>query len=218
MTPLVLAAVASLAVSGSTIPAASLAISTASTTAVSSAVFDPISPRGIVQKVTEAIREQTLPPLGAEPSPAAAKKNRHLQQIVLENLDIPEISRLSLGDHWQSRSPAQREEFVQLMRQVFDKLTWGQTNKKLFGRYHVNYGAETIRGDGAKVTTSVKAKEGEMAVEYKLLRRGDFWKIYDIIVDDVSTVENFHDQFDQIITEESYPRLLQKLRSKLKEK
>lgn len=218
MIPLVWAAAASLAVSGSTIPAASLAISTAPPTGMASAVFDPGSPRGIVQKVTEAIKKQTLPPSGAKMSPSEAKKNRELQQVVLENLDIPEISRLSLGDHWQSRSPAQREEFVQLMRQVFNKLTWGQTNKKLFGRYHVNYGAETIRGDGAKVSTSVKAKEGEMAVEYKLVRRGGFWKIYDIIVDDVSTIENFHDQFDQIITEESYPRLLQKLRNKMKEK
>lgn len=208
------AAAASLAVTGSTIPAVPLTISTAS----ASAVFDPGSPRGIVQRVTEAIKKQTLPQPGAKLPPSIAKKNRELQKIVLTNLDIPEISRLSLGEHWRTKTPAQREEFVALMRQIFDKLTWGETNQKLFGRYRVNYGAETIAGDEARVLTSVKTKEGEIAVEYKLLRRGGSWRIYDIIVDDVGTVENFHDQFDQIITEESYPRLLQKLRNKMKEK
>jgi len=52
-------------------------------------------------------------------------------------------------------------------------------------------------------------------VESRLLRRGDRWLIYDVLVENVSLVANYRSQFDRIIRTSSYEELVNRLRKQV---
>ena len=54
----------------------------------------------------------------------------------------------------------------------------------------------------------------ELSTEYRLLRRGDRWAVYDVVADGVSLVANYRSQFNSIIRTTSFAGLLEKLRTR----
>jgi phospholipid transport system substrate-binding protein len=57
-------------------------------------------------------------------------------------------------------------------------------------------------------------KKTEIPISYRLLLKGDDWKAYDVIVDGISLVRNYREQFATILRSSSYEHLLQILREK----
>ena len=57
-------------------------------------------------------------------------------------------------------------------------------------------------------------KKTEIPICYRLLLKGDDWKAYDVIVDGISLVMNYREQFVTILRSSSYEHLLQILREK----
>ena len=55
-----------------------------------------------------------------------------------------------------------------------------------------------------------------MGLDYKL-KKASIWKIYDVIVDGASLLDNYKYQFDSIIKKSGYPDLVRRMRSKLNE-
>jgi phospholipid transport system substrate-binding protein len=78
----------------------------------------------------------------------------------------------------------------------------------------VTYGTESVEGDQATIRTQVLNKEGQqLPVDYRMVRRGDRWLVYDVLIEGVSLVANYRAQFDQIIRTGSYEKLVEKLKS-----
>jgi len=63
----------------------------------------------------------------------------------------------------------------------------------------------------------VTAKRDEYSLDYRLMKKGGKWMAYDVVIEGVSLVSNYRSQFNKIITNEGYPALLKKLRSKSEE-
>jgi phospholipid transport system substrate-binding protein len=57
-------------------------------------------------------------------------------------------------------------------------------------------------------------KKTEIPITYRLLLKEDDWKAYDVIVDGISLVRNYREQFATILRSSSYKHLLQILREK----
>ena len=77
---------------------------------------------------------------------------------------------------------------------------------------------ETIDGDQATVRTRLTTKEGtDISVDYRMLKRGDKWLVYDVIIEGVSLVANYRAQFNKIILTSSYQELVKKMRTKQEE-
>jgi phospholipid transport system substrate-binding protein len=82
----------------------------------------------------------------------------------------------------------------------------------------VRYTKEDISGDNATVDTEIASERGETAaVEYKLLHKDNDWKVYDIIIEGVSLVNNYRTQFNTIILKDSYAGLVKQMRLKLEQ-
>ena len=63
--------------------------------------------------------------------------------------------------------------------------------------------------------TQVVSGKGEpLSVNYRLHLVQDDWKVYDVVVDNISLVSNFHSQFNRILATASFDELLKKLREK----
>jgi phospholipid transport system substrate-binding protein len=80
----------------------------------------------------------------------------------------------------------------------------------------VHYLNERLEADYAEVRTRVASDKTEIPLDYRLLNKSGDWRVYDVVVDGVSLVNNYRSQFTKIIRESSYGDLLEKLREKSK--
>jgi phospholipid transport system substrate-binding protein len=54
----------------------------------------------------------------------------------------------------------------------------------------------------------------EAPVDARMLKRGNKWYIYDVIIEGVSLVSNYRTQFDRIIRSASYAELVKRLKDR----
>ena len=177
---------------------------------------EPETPMQLVQRLVQAIsrmkptNNSTLSAAEQATNAAAAKEANAI-------LDLPAVGQRTLGKHWQARPPAEQQEFVALLEQLFTKVAYPKS-AEFFHGLEINFAKENITGQRATVKTTVKhPKEGLVSVDYRLGQEGGVWRVQDILLDDVSLAANLQSQFNKIITENSYAELLRRMRDKLNE-
>jgi phospholipid transport system substrate-binding protein len=136
-----------------------------------------------------------------------------LRGAATDIFDFTEITRRSLGRHWQAATPAEREELVLLFTGLLERSYLGRIEQYTGERIAVV--GEAIDGELATVRTRLVSKGGtETAVDYRLYRAGDRWMAYDVSVEGVSLVANYRSQFNKIIQASSAQALVKRLRAK----
>lgn len=137
---------------------------------------------------------------------------QRLRSAVLPLFDFPEMARRSLGAHWRRRTPEQREDFTRLFTGLLER-----TYAKRIASYNgqrVHFVGEEVDGRFARVDTRIVDREGRrFDVDYRLHRVGDpgAWRIYDIVVEGISLINNYRAQFNRVINRTSYEALVAKL-------
>lgn len=137
-----------------------------------------------------------------------------LKGILHARFDFQEMAKRSLGSHWQGRSVAQQEEFVELFSGFLERAYLDQIEAYAGGK--VIYAGESEDQSYAQVDTKIITKKGEeVSVDYKLRLSGRDWKVYDVIVDNISLVSNYRSQFNRVITGSSFEELTRMLKAKI---
>ncbi len=155
--------------------------------------------------------DQILKVLG-DPALNEGERRTAVRKVAEEMFDMPEAAKRALGRHWQSRTPAEREEFIRLFADFLENAYLSKL--VLYSGEKVNYLSESIDGDLASVRAKILRKQGpEVPVEARMLRRGDRWYVYDISVEGISMISNYRSQFNTIIQKSSYEQLVQRLRA-----
>ncbi len=141
-----------------------------------------------------------------------AERRERLRQVLSPRFDFAEMAKRSLGHHWK-RINGKQDEFVA----VFTDFVENSYIAKLesFKDEKMVYVRERLDKDFAEVDTKIIPSNGEeFAVNYKLhLARGE-WKVYDVVVENVSLVNNYRSQFNRILARASFDELLKLLREK----
>ena len=179
-------------------------------------VAESEGPMQLVQRLVQAIiriKPSQNGSLSAADQAANAASAKEANTI----LDIPAVGQRTLGKHWQARTPAERQEFIALLEQLFTKVAYPKS-AEFFQGLEIHFAKETITGQRATVKTTVKhPKEGLVSVDYRLVQESGAWRVQDILLDDVSLATNLQSQFNKVITENSYAELLRRMRDKLNE-
>jgi phospholipid transport system substrate-binding protein len=153
----------------------------------------------------------------ADEKKAAAKVTESVRGF----LDIDELGKLALGDHWAKLSEAQRQEFLQLLRALIEDNYVKGLRANL--DYQVTYlgeeaGPKTAGRDTTLVKTEIKAKKKgrplTISVDYLLVSDKGKLRAVDIITDGVGLVQNYRAQFNRIIQKEGFDGLLTKMKKK----
>jgi len=77
------------------------------------------------------------------------------------------------------------------------------------------YVKETQDGSLAQVNTKIVPKGGEaIPVNYRLKNDDGTWKVYDVVIDNISLVGNYRNQFNRIMNEKGYDKLLAAIKQK----
>jgi phospholipid transport system substrate-binding protein len=169
-------------------------------------------PTDRMKETTDKIIAIVSDPALKGPDKAEAKKSS-IRDVVDDVIDWEEMSRRSLGIHWQKRTDEEKKEFVRLFSQLIEK-TYRDKVEDYSGE-RVNYVGERIDGDYAEVESRiVTSKNTEIPVNYKMSRKQGKWWVYDIVIEGVSFVNNYRTQFNSILASSSYPGLVKQLKAK----
>jgi phospholipid transport system substrate-binding protein len=151
--------------------------------------------RGTIDGVLDILRDPALK--GPEKEGVRAKQ---LKKIIFSRFDFPEMARRSLGMHWRKRTAQEREEFVSIFSDLLER-----SYRKKIERYtdqKIIYSAERVDGKYGVVTTAISDKREnlEIPIDYRVIRRNDQWKVYDVVIDGISLVSNYRSQFNRILS------------------
>jgi phospholipid transport system substrate-binding protein len=138
-----------------------------------------------------------------------------LENAVGRRLDYAEMAKRTLALHWRKRTPSEQKDFVDTFYTFLSK-TYAK-RLETYSDEAVQYTKVRLKDPYAEVQTKVASAKTELSLDYRLLRKTDRWWIYDIVVNGVSLVRNYRDQFDRIIRTSSYDELVSKLRDRTDE-
>jgi phospholipid transport system substrate-binding protein len=131
--------------------------------------------------------------------------------LVFTRFDFSEMTKRSLGSHWESLGSAEQREFVDAFTERVLR-AYGRS-VRASGDEKVQYARELRDGDLATVQTKVISGSGdELPIDYQLHDVGGQWKVYDVVIDQVSIVSNYRAQFDRVIAKSSVKELLQRIK------
>jgi phospholipid transport system substrate-binding protein len=139
------------------------------------------------------------------------------EEKILPNFDFEKVSRLVLGKNWTNASPDQKTafqaEFKTLLLRTYATALSKYKNQVIeYKPFRMDSGADT-----ATVKTAIQQPGGDpIAVDYTLGKKGDDWKVFDIVIEGVSLVTNYRSQFAQEIRQNGLDSLTKKLADKNK--
>lgn len=143
-----------------------------------------------------------------------AERQKLLRELIHARFDFQEMAKRSLGAEWRRRTPDEQRQFVTLFRDLLEKAYLGRIESYSNERFvYIN---EKIDGPYAEVASAIFTNTNEeFTIRYGLLRVAEQWKIYDVVVEDISLVNNYRAQFNQILSKSSYEELVRRMGSKL---
>ncbi|HTN70163.1 MAG TPA: ABC transporter substrate-binding protein [Methylomirabilota bacterium] len=162
------------------------------------------------------IRIATLQQILSDPKLADHKyllQRRKLARVVLEQLfDFQEMSRRSLGANARRYSD-RLGEFTPLFVDFLEHAYMGKLEEN--GDAKIEYTREIVDDQNVEIATKTRLKDGnEYSVNYKLYLSPLGWRAYDVVVENISLVNNYRSQFDRLLSKKSFDELLQDLRDK----
>jgi phospholipid transport system substrate-binding protein len=136
-----------------------------------------------------------------------------LREIVYTRFDFDEMAKRSLGSHWRRLSPQQQKEFVTAFRELLE--TTYADKIDLYEGQQVEYVGETIDKNYAEVNTRVIGKNRETyLVDYRLHQVDGKWRIYDVVAENISLVNNYRSQFNRVVVNSSVEELIKRIKQK----
>lgn len=143
---------------------------------------------------------------------------RQIEDEVLHIFDFSEFSSRTVGPRWKTFTPEQKKAFSDafadlLMNTYLNRVTGynGET---------VNYAGVSASPDGGKVEvkTFITMKDGKkIPVNYRMLYKDGNWRVYDVIIENISLVKNYRTQFHDILNSASPEELIGKVSAKARE-
>jgi phospholipid transport system substrate-binding protein len=143
----------------------------------------------------------------------AQERREQLREILFARFDFTEMSKRALGPNWRRRTPQEQDEFTRLFAALLER-AYAATIES-YTDEKITYVGEKLDGAYADVNSKILTSKGEeFSITYKMHLVGSEWKIYDVIAENISMVNNFRSQFNRVISNASYEELVRRLKSK----
>ena len=163
---------------------------------------------GTIEKGLAVLKDPAL-----KGSEKTLERRQRLWQEISPVFNFDEMSKRALGLHWQKRSPEEKGQFTELFTNILKETYIGKTDT--YSGEKIIYIGEKQEDIYASVQTKLITNTGvEVLAEYRLFKNKDNWRIYDVIIEGVSLVNNYRSQFYNILGKSSFESLLQTLKEK----
>jgi phospholipid transport system substrate-binding protein len=171
---------------------------------------DANSPMAVVQNTVN----QALEVLRDKAAPLPQRQEK-LRQIVAQSFDFTEMAKSALGYQWKKLTPQQQQEFTNVFISFIEdsylsKLNDYRGQKVQFIR------ASQDGADYAQVNTNIVREGGKdpIHLDFRLMKEGGTWRVYDVTVDAISIIANYRNQFNRVMNNQGYDTLIKDLKEK----
>jgi phospholipid transport system substrate-binding protein len=161
-----------------------------------------------VDKVLAILNDPTL-----KGTAKAQERRQKVKEIIYSRFDFDEMAKRSLGPQWQKRSPEEQKEFVQLFTGLLEHVYLD--NIESYSGEKVRFLNERQDKDFAQVDTKIINNKGEeFSLDYRLQNVNGDWKVIDVVIENISLVNNYRAQFNRVLAKSSYAELLEIMKQK----
>ena len=132
-------------------------------------------------------------------------------KLINSRFDFSEMTKRSLGPHWNALDANEQQEFIDAYTQMV--LRFFGRSVRAAGDETIQYKREVRDGILASVETKVvSGSRDDFAIDYRLHDIDGQWKVYDVLIDHISIVNNYRAQFERVIAKSSVKELLQRMK------
>jgi phospholipid transport system substrate-binding protein len=143
------------------------------------------------------------------------QKRAEISKIVSQRFDFRAMSQRTLATNWKKTSNEEKKQFIELFSQLIESSYVGKieayTNEK------VEFPGEKVKGKKAVVETLIITSSADIPVNYRMYQKGDQWLVYDVIIEGVSLISNYRSSYQEIMKDEGFDGLLNKMQAKIDE-
>ncbi len=178
------------------------------------------APQQVIQHTSEELQRSLQKP---EYKKDFAKATRLVDQILETHVDFDRVAILILGKFWKTATPEQQARFKKEFRSLLVRTY--TTAFTEYANWNIRYlPLKLEEGDNKAVVRTEILQSGTqpVAVNYRMVNLQNDWKVYDVLIQGISLVQNYRTSFtnevsrtgslEQLITE-----LAQRNNSALKE-
>ncbi|MCY3614568.1 MAG: ABC transporter substrate-binding protein [Bacteroidetes bacterium] len=134
------------------------------------------------------------------------------RSLINDRIDFEEMGRLALGRYYEDLSSEERLDFIETFGGIVRAQSLGDLSVY---EAPVTIKSVTVTGEKASVSTTSRVREADLDVVYQLHRKDGVWWLYDIIIDDVGTVEGYSVSFQTFLRKRGFEAFMQSLRKRL---
>ena len=146
-----------------------------------------------------------------DPALDTQARTRAIHQIIEQNFDFPMMAKDSLGASYGQLSEGQRQQFNNTFDYLFED-SYTRMVLNFLKQQNIKYGQERQESGGkARVDTTLVRANDIIPVTYLMHSAPRGWLLYDVVVDGVSILENYRDEFGRVIRTKSFDYLLQRM-------
>ena len=175
------------------------------------------NPNAAPNEFVQQVADQVLAALKADSSVRAgntARVNQIVDELILPNVNFEKTTRLAAGRYWRQATPEQQASLVKAFRG-----TLGRSYSGAFTRVDEGTSIKVLPFRGEADATDLvvrsqvtqRANTQPIALDYRLEKTPQGWKIYDLNVENIWLIENYRNQFSQQISQNGIDGLIQAL-------
>jgi len=163
-----------------------------------------------VNRALEVLRDPAL-----KADSARGTKEKKIWAILDDVFDYTGLSKRTLAQHWKQFSPDQQGEFTRLFGKLLgtvymDRIIAYKDEKVVFGK------VSQLSDKTAEVQSEVLRSSKSIPIHYRMILENGEWRVYDVVIEGVSLVQNYRTQFREILTNKPPEHLLKMLREKVR--
>jgi len=168
---------------------------------------------GSPMAVTQTMVNRALQIMANKRAPVQQRR-RELREAIENEFDFTEMSKSALGYHWRELNPTQRAEFTKLFTAFIENAYLSKIQD--YSGQEVAVQGENSEGEGFARVHSQIIQQGKqpLKVDYLLREMNGDWKIYDVTVDNISIIANYRNQFNRVINDQGFDKLMADMRAK----
>jgi phospholipid transport system substrate-binding protein len=141
------------------------------------------------------------------------ERRAKLKEVIHQRFDFTEMAKRSLGYEWRRRSPEEQKGFVRLFTDLLERAYLDQLES--YNGEKIQFLKELDGDNYADVATKIIDNKGqEYSVNYRLHKVSEDWKVYDVVIEDISLVNNYRSQFGRVLAKSSYEELVSTMKGK----
>jgi len=138
------------------------------------------------------------------------------EKKVVAHFDFRQMTQLALGRSWSQATPAQQEALVRAFRTLLVR-TYTAALSQSSGETRVEVKPAALKaGDTDTVVRTLAFEPGRkpVQIDYRMRNASGGWKVYDVVVENLSLVTNYRSTFQSEIARSGIDGLIRTIETK----